>query len=81
MTYYWKTGLILPNSIEKTKEVLTEYYTDLFWDYEDIIEVIGNIKTWEDVKNFLNDFDEEELENDIAPYFKWYCERGITEEE
>ena len=77
MKYYVKTILVLPNTVEKTKETFVEYYKDYHWDDDEIDEVLGDMKTWEDVENFLDTLDDEEL-RDLGPYFETEYGRELT---
>lgn len=68
MRYCIKTILVLPSTVEETKKILAEYHKDLLWDDDEIDEILGDIKTWKDVENFLDTFDASEL-YDLGPYF------------
>lgn len=80
MRYYIKTVFVLPNTVEETKEILAQYYKDICWDDDEINEMLSFIKTWEDVKNFLDTYDNDEFP-DLVPYFEVEYGRELTEEE
>ncbi len=78
MKYCVKTILVLPNTVEETKETFVEYYKDYHWDDDEIDEILGDIKTWKDVEDFLDTCGDEEL-RDLEPYFETEYGRGLTE--
>lgn len=80
MRYYIKAIFVLPNTVEETKEILAQYYKDIYWDDDEINEMLSFIKTWEDVRNFLDTYDNDEL-HDLVPYFEVEYGRELTEEE
>lgn len=80
MRYYIKAIFVLPNTVEETKEILAQYYKNIYWDDDEINEMLSFIKTWEDVRNFLDTYDNDEL-HDLVPYFEVEYGRELTEEE
>ena len=80
MRYYIKTVFVLPKTVEETKEILAQYYKYICWDDDEINEMLSFIKTWEDVKNFLDTYDNDEFP-DLVPYFEVEYGRELTEEE
>lgn len=81
MKYCAKLIFELPNTVEETKEILVEYYKDLLQNPDEIDEVVGNnIKTWDDVKEFLDTFCYDEL-NELGLYFEVKYEGKMVEKE
>lgn len=80
MRYYIKAIFVLPNTVEETKEILAQYYKNIYWDDDEINEMLSFIKTWEDVKNFLDTYDDDEF-HDLVSYFEVEYGRELTEEE
>lgn len=68
MRYCIKRIFILPDTLEKTKEVIANYYQDIGWFKEDIEESLGEVKAWKDMESYFDEFDADEL-NDLEEYF------------
>lgn len=80
MRYYIKRIFILPDTLEKTKEVIAKYYQDIGWFKEDIEESLGEVKTWKDMESYFDEFDADEL-NDLEEYFEVEYGSKIVEKE
>lgn len=68
MRYCIKRTFILPNTVEETKEILVQYYKDIYWFEESIEEILKDVKTWKDVESFLDNFDNQEFD-ELEQYF------------
>lgn len=80
MRYCIKRIFILPDTLEKTKEVIAKYYQDIGWFKEDIEESLGEVKTWKDMESYFDEFDADEL-NDLEEYFEVEYGSKIVEKE
>lgn len=68
MRYYIKRTFILPDTVEETKEILAQYYKDIYWFEESIEEILKDVKTWKDVESFFDKFDCQEFD-ELERYF------------
>lgn len=80
MKYCVKTVVVLPDTVEETKEKLIDYLRDCYLDDNEIAELIGDIKTWEDVRAFLTSYDVDELYA-LAPWFSDFYNEKVIERE
>lgn len=80
MKYCVKTVVVLPDTVEETKEKLINFLRDCYLDDNEIAELTDNMKTWEDVRAFLIDYDVDELYA-LAPWFSDFYNEKVIEKE
>ena len=80
MKYCVKTVVVLPDTVEETKEKLIDFLRDCYLDDDEIAELTDGMKTWEDVRSFLITYDVDELYA-LAPWFSDYYNEKVIEKE